>query len=451
MFQLHDKIRRRICIAAFAMFGVLPALLAGGWCVARHLPGIEQAEAEQLGRQLGLAVKLQKATHVRPGVVRYEGVELADLETGQTILRCRRLEIAQKSANSQNGRENPGRPTFSATALRPEIDATAVDRAWRWLQRLLENQAGRWEIDLQFSAAEVALRDGDRSQTLTDVTGFVETLPGGTQARADFRLAGIAASEPAYLRVVRNREASPPATGFELYTGDGVLPCDAMAVALPELKSLGSQCRFRGRVWAKESADGWQGEITGQLLQLDLGRLVTAHFPYRMTGSGEANIASARFCDGRLMEGAGTLKIGPGTLDRSLAAAAVERLGLMPGDRLLSPIAENNWAEGNSLAFKQLAAVVVLDARGLQLRGCCDTSGTILSDGRRCLLGESTARRPQPTVALVRMLAPASETQVPAGGPTDWLLRHLPPLSDATSSVAETASSTAAASDTRRR
>jgi hypothetical protein len=439
MFQLHEKTRRRICIAAFAMFGVLPALLAGGWCIARHLPGIEQAEAEQLGRQLGLAVKLQKATHVRPGVVRYDGVELADLETGQTMLRCRRLEIAQERPNDRQNR-----PTFSVMVARPEIDAASFDRAWQWLQRLMENQAGRWEIDLQFSATEVVVRAGDRSPTLTAATGYVETRTNGMLVQADFLLAG--ASKPACLHIVRNREHLPPTTGFELDTADGVIPCNALAVGLPELKSLGEQCRFGGYIWAWKLADGWQGGIkNAQLLQLDLGRLVTAHFPYRMIGLGEADITSARFCAGRLVEGAGTLKIGPGTLDRSLAAAAIERLGLVPGDRLLSPIAENNPAEGNSLAFKQLAAAVVLDAHGLQLRGCCDASGTIVSDGRRCLLGESTNHRPWPTVALVRMLAPASEAQLSAGNPTDWLLRHLPPMSDAA------ISSTAAASDVLRR
>lgn len=449
MFQLHDKTRRRICIAAFMTFGVLPTLLAGGWCVVRHLPGIEQAEARRLGQQLGLAVTLQKAVHVRPGVTRYEGVALADLETGRSVLRCRRLEITQEQPN-----DGQKRPTFSVMISRPELDATSFDRDWQWLQRLMESQAEQWKIDLQFSAAEVVVRAGDRSQTLTSVTGYVETLPDGMQAQADFLLTG--ASKPACLHIVRNRKKFPPMTGFEFETADGFVPCDALAIGLPELKSLGEQCRFRGYIWAWKVAEGWQGGIkNAQLQELDLGRLVATHFPYHMTGSGEADVPSAHFCDGRLTEGAGTLKIGPGTLDRSLAAAAVERLDLAPGDRLLSPIVEDNM-RGNSVSFKQLALNATINARGLQIHGRCDTSGenaappgTILSDGRRCLLGESAMRKSLPTVALVRMLAPTSETDMPANGSADWLVRHLPPMSDA--AIPSVAEAVSPATDTRRR
>jgi hypothetical protein len=34
--------------------------------------------------------------------------------------------------------------------------------------------------------------------------------------------------------------------------------------------------------------------------------------------------------------------------------------------------------------------------------------------------------RPQPVVALLQMLVPASDVQVPATRQTDWLMQHLP-------------------------
>ena len=66
MIRLHDRSRRRVCVAAFVLLGVMPALLAGGWCLSRNLPGCRRMEAEQLGRQLGLNVDLGGVKYVRP-------------------------------------------------------------------------------------------------------------------------------------------------------------------------------------------------------------------------------------------------------------------------------------------------------------------------------------------------------------------------------------------------
>jgi hypothetical protein len=219
--------------------------------------------------------------------------------------------------------------------------------------------------------------------------------------------------------VVRNRQVSPPASGFELHTGGGELPCSVLAMGLSELKPLGGRCRFRGIIWANETADGWQGEVTGQLVDLDLGGLVSDHFPHKLSGAGEVTIESARFRHGRLEQGSALVVAGPGRIDRSLLAAAVDRLGLSPPAEPLP--------DGDLVEYKQLAFSATLDAQGLTLHGRCDAAeqGVILSDGRRRLLGQSQ-QQPLPVVALVRTLVPQNAVQVPASRQTDWLLHHLP-------------------------
>ena len=277
----------------------------------------------------------------------------------------------------------------------------------------------RLEADLRLSAAELTLRAADNSQTLTDVAGVLEDLPGGTHARLDFRLAGVNTPEPARIRLVRNRQLSPPASGFELYTGGGELPCNVLAMGLRELKPLGRRCRFRGYIWANETSDGWQGEVTGQLVELDLGGLVSDHFPHKLSGTGEATIESARFRRGRLEEGNAVVVAGPGRIARSLLTAAVDRLGLVPAAEPLP--------DGDLVPYQQLALAATLDAQGLRLQGRCDAAehGIILSDGRHRLLGEPQ-QQPTPMVALVQTLVPQSAVQVPASRQTDWLLSHLP-------------------------
>ena len=48
-------------------------------------------------------------------------------------------------------------------------------------------------------------------------------------------------------------------------------------------------------------------------------------------------------------------------------------------------------------------------------------------ESNRCLLGNPVCQ-PQPVVALLGMLVPGSEVQVPAPRQTAWLMRHLPGL-----------------------
>ena len=418
MFHLHDTTRRRVCVAGFLTLGVLPALLIGGWCLGRSMPGCVQAEAERLSRELGLDVSLGGLQRLRPGSVLYEQLEAADPETGRTVFRCRLLEVASGQRTDTQGQR---RPTLTLTASQPEVEAGALNRIWKCLQRTLEGYRGPLEADVRISAAELTLRATHNSQTLTEVLGTLENLPNGTHTQLQFRLAGADTPEPARLRLVRNRQVSPPASGFELYTGGGELPCNVLAMGLDELKPLGPRCRFRGYIWASETPDGWQGEVTGQLVDLDLGRLVSDHFPHRLSGMGEATIQSARFRHGRLEEGNAIVVAGPGTIDHSLIDAAVEHLGLVIGNEPPT--------DDESIPYDELAFLATLDAEGLRLSGrsAASAPGVILSRGRRCLIGQSPQQnKPSPAVALVRTLVPQNAVQVPASRQTDWLLRHLP-------------------------
>ena len=238
--------------------------------------------------------------------------------------------------------------------------------------------------------------------------------------RLDFRLAGADTPEPARIRVVRNRQVSPPASGFELYTGGGELPCNVLAMGLDELKPLGPRCRFRGYIWANETPDGWQGEVTGQLVELDLGGLVTDHFPHKLAGIGRGD------------DSIGPLSprpTGRGQRHRRGRAGHDRPIALDRGRRPLGTRGRtwNRSLPASWCRTEQLAFSATLDAQGLRLRGRCDNVGH-----GRCwaamasrLLGQSP-RQPAPAVALVQTLVPQSAVQVPASRQTDWLLRHLP-------------------------
>lgn len=414
MFQLHDTTRRRLCVAGFLLFGVLPTLWVSAWCISRRLPGHAMAEAQELGRQLGLDVKLGGVEHRSPGSVVYNALELADPDTGQTILRCRLLEVAQQQ--QVDPQEQP-RVALVLTASQPEVEAVSLDRIRQCVERMLARTAVGLEADVKLSAADLTLQSPTHSQTLTDVHGTIENRPERTCAELTFRLPDADAPEPARICVFRNRQVSPLAGGFELDTGGGEVPCDVLAWGLDDLKPLGPRCHFRGRIGANESPDGWQGTVIGRLTGLDLGGLVSDHFPHKLTGAAEVTVLSSRFARGRLEEGSALIVAEHGVIGRSLLSAAVERLGLVSASTPL-PTEE-------IVPYQQLAFSATLDAHGLELRGRCDNAGTILCDvGGRPLLGESL-QQPTPPMALVRALAPQSLVEIPDGRQAKWLLDHL--------------------------
>jgi hypothetical protein len=422
MFQLHDKTRRRICLAGFFLFCVLPTLGTAAWCAMRHLPWVAQEEAKTLGRRLGLEVRVAALKYLRPGAVLYEDFELADPETDQRLLHCRLLEIQWKTVADGHG---GGKPALVLSASQPEIEISGLRQLGGLLERVMQGQTGRPAVDLRISAGELTLRAGRNSQTLTCLEGSLDNPPGGVQAIAAFRLAGMDMPEPVKIRMVRNRQTNPPASGFEISTGSGELPCDLLAAGLPELGGLGSSCRFRGYLWANQEPgerlfDNWSGEFAGQLLGVDLDRLVGDHFSHKLSGTADISIQTARFRRGRLTEARGALVAGPGVVGRSLLLAAVKNMNFTSGVDLNSL--------GELVPYDRIALEMFIDGRGLRITGQCPSEriGAIMTTGRQVCLLSSLGAQAQPVAAFIRTLSPDSAIELPAADQTDWLVTHLP-------------------------
>jgi hypothetical protein len=148
------------------------------------------------------------------------------------------------------------------SASKPEIEAAALDRLAQLLQTTLQNQASWADMEIQLTASEATLRAGGETQTFSDLHGAIEAIHGGAQARAVFRLADSTALDPIKVRLIRNRESSPPRCRFEVDTGGGQLPCGVLSVGLSSLKSLDSQYRFCGHLSVKGTPGGWTAEAS---------------------------------------------------------------------------------------------------------------------------------------------------------------------------------------------
>ena len=225
------------------------------------------------------------------------------------------------------------------------------------------------------------------------------------------------------MRIVRNRQVSPPADGFEMETGPSPVPCRLLAACLKEANSLGSNCRFSGRVSTFRTPDGWSGELSGQLTGVDLGRLTRENTAAAVTGTADITLQKARFQRGRIDELTGRIVCGPGTLGRDMLAALVTHLRVVPSPEI--PVT------GQSQAFDRMGLDFRIDDRGISIIGRCasmlgaDIPGAMAVAGGRVLLTQPVAQ-PQPIAALIQALVPVNEVPVPATRQTGWLECLLP-------------------------
>jgi hypothetical protein len=400
------------------MLCVLPSAVVLIWTAWRGGKGHQRACAAELSHTVGLNIACAAVSFPRPGITLYQGVELSDPETASPLARMRFLETG-------------GSGTTSVwVASQPELDAAQLRDFWLLVDQRLR-EASDTAATTRISAAEATLHWPAGAQTLTDIVGQISMPADGEPRTAmlSFRIAGIDMPEPVRLRVTRQRDSTPTSmagargsqlkTKLEFDTCGGALPCAMLAVPLGIANHLGTQAKFRGSVWATETADGWDGELSGQFTDVDLQILVSEQFPHRLSGAAEITVQKARFRHGRLEEAAGTLSAGPGVVSQSLVAAAIEFLHLAPRPA-------NHHAEDMLRQYEQLSLAFVVDASGLTLHGqCSGAAGAVMRLGDGTVLSEP-AGSSGPIAALVRTLVPQSAVQVPATRESGWLIGRLP-------------------------
>ena len=225
--------------------------------------------------------------------------------------------------------------------------------------------------------------------------------------------------EPAHIRVVRNRQVSPPASGFELDTGGGELPCSVLAMGLERTEAAGAALPLPRLHLGQRNARRLAGR---------------SHRTTGRVGSRRPGERSFSAQTGRHRRG--DHPIGP-LPPRPAGGGQRHRRGRAGHDRPLAcwprPSIAWDWrrqpnrfppaksCRTSSWPFRPRSTPRVCGSAGVVRR----QPGTILSDGRQLCWANRT-QQPAPAVALVRTLVPQSAVQVPASRQTDWLLRHLP-------------------------
>ena len=413
MFLLHYQTRRLLCRAAFLLCCLLPTSGVVAWGISRKLPGHVDSYCHELSQRLGMPVKLTSVTTPRPGVFVLSGLEIEDPERSAVILRVPELTAGRTPAG------------LAVRAAEAEIDASQANLAGEMLESLLIQHATMPEVEVQWFVGKLAIRAAGKTHQVVGLDGDLRSLSEGTKAQCKFLFSSGAekapTQQPGSLMIFRDRQAQPAVTGFEIETGSVPLPC-----ALSPWSNLnafwGPKSEFRGYLWARQAAGGWEVEIQDGLLRgIELKRLIGEPFSQEITGPAKIQLDHARFQDGRLESVLGTVTAGPGTVDWELLASAASSLELAWGG------APRPAAADGMLLYDELRASFRIDRGGIMLKGLCQTqpSGALIANGSKALLGQPTSQ-PQPVLALMHALSGPSAESVPVARQTRWLLNVLP-------------------------
>jgi hypothetical protein len=270
MFHLHDRTRRKLLLTGFVLICVLPTCAVAGWCLWRNSPWETRLAAERLQQRLGWTVKLERLRHPRPGTEVYENLELLDPETGRTIFTCRAVQVARGTMPDPQGNEIPA---LSLTLDQPEINAAAFPQIGRLLERALQDQIAAGE-NCNFSARTFKLRRGEAIETFSDIDAGVVHAGGDAQAAIRFQLPDAPAAAQVGIRLYRDRGLTPPQNHVEILTYGNEVPCDLLALGIPEFAKLGSKSRFQGELtifnFEQENiVRDWEGKMSGKFVNVD--------------------------------------------------------------------------------------------------------------------------------------------------------------------------------------
>jgi hypothetical protein len=407
-YAVKFSTRRRLCRVIFCLACMLPTLLVGTAIVVLNAPAYRAAQTRawqtRLSGQLGLEV--QVAEVMPRGGSRWlaRGLECRDPESHEWLARARSADMAKTTRG------------WLVTLGQPQLNARRLGRLVTLLHEHILLRANELAAPVQLAASSVELSDESNSESVLDVRSAMDGSPEGAELLLEFRSPSVAADERVRVRLVRNRQLDPPATGWELHTDSTGLPCSVALSWLPALSQLGDACVFQGSVWCEQHPAGWEVELRGVFRQVDLEKLVTRQFPHKLSGSAVLTVNRCKVHAGRVTEIQGRLSCEGGVVSQSLLDAAERSLGLQQHPRA---------GGAELLRYQQLALDFSLSAAGLVLAAPGAPDTTLLADSHGPLLSlrDSAPRSP---LSLVHLLVPQADMQVPATRETAAIVRTLP-------------------------
>jgi hypothetical protein len=292
MFPLTRPVRQTMATVILIGLTLVPTGLVAAFAWRINRPGHLRDVEIELGRQLGLQVTLEGVRYPKPGEVVYQGIVLRQEEPrGKGLVEIARADLARLQRTDRELTLHLENPT-----LRGESPRNALTQVCGILQR--SGQVPFDRINLTAPSCQLGLGQDGLQFTVRDVAGEFLVDPSAPALKLAYRVAGAGAGTRCELTLTRDRRSEQIETSLVFKTVEGMpLPARALSVFFDAEDWLGTDAKVEGTVTLRqEGSRDWEALFQGELLDVDLARVVGRRFPrHRLTGRARLAIKQARW------------------------------------------------------------------------------------------------------------------------------------------------------------
>jgi hypothetical protein len=336
MLPLTRPVRQVLATLVLVGLTVIPtayvAVLA--WRINR--PGHVRDVEIELGRRLGLQVTLSEVKYPRPNEVVYRDFVLRHEERHSgalsEILRADEVRVSTADRELSIHLENP--------RIRSDSPRLGLGQLGAFLEQ--SSQVPFERINVIASTCALDLGSGSPAFTLKDLAGEYLADRSIPTVRAAYRVPGHGSGTRCELILSRDRRGDEIASMLSLKSVEGPpLPVKVLDLFFDAEDWLGADATLDGEIALRQNGSrDWEAEFRGELLDLDLGRLIGKRFPrHRLTGRARLKIDAARWGErpGQgpgWIEAKGGLLAGQGSIGIELVDALAREMSFRPAPKL---------------------------------------------------------------------------------------------------------------------
>jgi hypothetical protein len=292
MFPLTRPVRQTV--ATLVLFGltVVPTGFVATFAWRINRPGHVRDVEIELGRQLGRQVTLEAVRYPRPGEVIYQGIVLRQEEPrGKGLVEIARADLARLQRADRE-------LTLHLENLRLETESPRNGLAQLGVLLQRSGQIPFERINLSAPSCRFELGDAGLQFTLREVAGELVFDPSAPTLKLAYRVPGEGAGTRCELTLTRDRRTEQIETSLVFKTVEGMpLPARVLNVFFDANDWLGTDAKVEGTVTLRQQGAGdWEASFQGELLDVDLARVVGRRFPrHRLTGRARVAITQAKW------------------------------------------------------------------------------------------------------------------------------------------------------------
>ncbi|QDT58394.1 hypothetical protein SV7mr_08860 [Stieleria bergensis] len=354
---MHERTERAVARILFVFCCALPTFLILSAILYRSTPWHQNAVlakfSQQLGRELGLIVKMQQCQQVAPGKYILHSVKLIDPETESHLGSIRRIDYLQQDDH------------LGIVLHQPELQSAGLQRTWHLIHDRLISSAQHTVVPIYVTAQDLTIRSKLGALPLAEVTAKITPEENGIRLVASAGHPDKSGEPLIQAELFRDRSDDQPRTELTLSTVGTALPCAAIADHANWVHKLGPDAEFLGTLRCKQTDDAWKIDLSGARIQNMHLSYLTDELAHRVTGTATLELHQFTLLPGQSIDASGIIHASGVRFEAPLAHSLDQLLGLQ--------IDASRWEQNPGGIECRLAAMhfEIADER-LQLTGICD-------------------------------------------------------------------------------